>query len=288
MARQFVCVFCKPPDEVTGAGHRFFAHHKENLGYIGFVAALAKRSDEVGRLVEQAITQLQPLPDGGAEEGQKAAKRGAQAALASFQRLELEFELSRSADNFLCYLSDLLGSVFLARPETLKSSETVRVEEILQHSTMNDLVRTLATRKVERLSYQGMKTLAEELETKMGFQLFGCEHDLARAVRIVESRNLLVHNRGIVNEIFLSRTELPYRIGQHLPLDHKSVGKDTDILASMVFDIDKRAAAKWSLPLQAFAIRCEHWEQYLGRGLAEQEQVAAPNGNGGMLGAGEN
>jgi hypothetical protein len=270
MARQFVCVFCKPPDQVTEAGHRFFEHHKENLGYVRFVELLAKRADEFGRLAAEmaAITN----PTRGADES------GALKALASFRRLELELQLSRATDNFLTYLSELLGSIFVLRPETMKSSETVRLDEVLQHKTMDEIVRALAARKVERLSYQGMKAFADELQTKMGFQLFGCEHDLARAVRIVESRNLIAHNRGLVNDTFRSRTGLNYRIGNYLPLQPKSVSDDLDLIAAFVFDIDKRAASKWGLPSQSFTVKCEHWEQYLpgNATMKKTESAAAP------------
>ncbi len=254
MPRQFVCVFCKPPDHVTEAGHRFFERHKEILGYVTFVSLLAKRADELGQLAAKS--------SGEGNDAQKT-ESGALRALASFRRLELEFQLSRTTDHFLTYLSDLLGAIFILRPETMKSSETVRVEEVLQHKTMDEVVRALAARKVGKLSYQGMKALADELQTKMGFPLFGCEHDLARAVRIVESRNLIVHNRGVVNDTFLSRTGLKYPPGDRLPLQPKPVSDDMDLVAAFVFDIDRRAASKWGLARQPFTVKCDHWEQYL-------------------------
>src|SRR5260221_6988835 len=124
---------------------------------------------------------------------------GRQARIKRFGRFVIEMMLVRGADNFLTYVSELLALVFTSRPETLKSGETVRLDEILQHSTMDDLVKRLAERRVERLSYQGMRDLQKDLSEKLSFELFPSPESLVRAVRVIEIRNLLVHNRGIVN-----------------------------------------------------------------------------------------
>jgi hypothetical protein len=34
MPRQFVCIFCHPPEKTTQAGHLFFQYHLENSAFL--------------------------------------------------------------------------------------------------------------------------------------------------------------------------------------------------------------------------------------------------------------
>jgi len=51
----------------------------------------------------------------------------------------LVFELffSRSVDSFLTFLSEVVGSIFRAKPETLRSAEQVRVDDVLRYASMD-------------------------------------------------------------------------------------------------------------------------------------------------------
>jgi hypothetical protein len=160
----------------------------------------------------------------------------------------LEMMLSRAAENFLAYLTELLVMVFTCRPEMLRSSETVRLEAILKHPTMEELIHELAERRVLQLSYQGMRDVSKYLSDHIGFDLTKAPDDLDRAVRIIEARNLIVHNRGIVNEIFLRKTaDLSAKIGEPLELSNDQIFDDLDFIAKTVYDVDVRAVQKFGL-----------------------------------------
>ena len=169
--------------------------------------------------------------------------------LLRYGRFVMEMLLVRATDNFLTYIAELLALVFTTRPETLKSNEMVRLEEILQHSTMEDLVQYLAERRVERLSYQGMKDLQKDLADRLGFELFLSDESLSRAIRIIEVRNLIVHNRGIVNRLFQTRTgDSTVAIGSPVKINlRNTMIEDLDFLAKSVVEMDERAAVKFGL-----------------------------------------
>ena len=174
--------------------------------------------------------------------------RTGQAYIKRFARFVMEMMLVRGTDNFLTYVSELLALIFTERPETLKSAETVKLEEILQHPTMSDLIKRLAERRVERLSYQGMRDLQKDLTEKLSFEIFSSSEALGQAVQIIEIRNLLVHNRGIVNKTFQTRTgDSSLRVGSLFSLSPHSVIADLDFLAKSVLDEDERAALKFNL-----------------------------------------
>ena len=156
--------------------------------------------------------------------------------------------VTRSVDSFLTYIADLLALLFRTRPEMLRSAEQVRTEFILRFDSMDDLVEALAERRVERLSYAGMDDLTTNLSESVGFDLFPDAADLARAARIVEDRNLIVHNRAVVNRRYLSKVaEATTALGDRLELDFEPVFADLSFLTERATDIDARAAAKWSI-----------------------------------------
>lgn len=170
-------------------------------------------------------------------------------ALFRFHKVVSEMLLVRVVDNFLSYVSELLALVFTSKPETLRSNETVKLEEILQYGTMEDLIQHITEKRVERLSYQGMRDLNKDLAERLGFELFLSPEDLSHAVRLVEDRNLIVHSRGIVNQTYHKRTaDSTIPVGKPMELiSIRRIRKETEFLARSVVSMDERAAAKFGL-----------------------------------------
>lgn len=166
--------------------------------------------------------------------------------LRSFGVFTLEVKLSRHVDNYLTYLSELLSLIFVTRPETLRSSETVTLQEVLSHERMEDFISRAAEQRVEALSYKGMVTLNKYMSDKLAFPLFEESEKLETAARIVDTRNLIVHNRGIVNR---RARNVPGDVGEQVKLTEASVEKDAEFLRLSGFDIDTRALSKFGLPV---------------------------------------
>jgi hypothetical protein len=233
------------PELSTSPCSRFFDFDGEITEFFIFFVKWTPRPDEMYRDL------VKVLYDGEPEKlnALLAEPMRGEANLKKFARFVMEMMVVRGADNFLTYVSEILALVFTSRPETLKSGETVKLEEILQHTTMDDLVKRLAERRVERLSYQGMKDLQKDLAEKLNFEIFPSSELLSRAVRIIEIRNLLVHNRGFVNRTFLTRTgDSSLTIGTPFKLSPHTVISELDFIARSVLDIDERAALKFGLP----------------------------------------
>jgi hypothetical protein len=189
------------PKLLTQAGHRFFDFDTEIAAFLMFFVRWTQRPDQMYEDLVKIVYDSEPdvLKSLLAEPKQGLAN------VKRFARFVMEMILVRGTDNFLTYISELLALVFTGRPETLKSGETVKLEEILQYSTMPDLVHHLAERRVERLSYQGMRDLQKDLAERLNIEIFLSDESLSRAVRIIETRNLVVHNRGILNRTFQTK-----------------------------------------------------------------------------------
>jgi hypothetical protein len=237
---------------MSQAGWSFRQENGRLLHFVEYVASLATATDKTARVAARALYEVEE-PEKYREALDKIEKRGAFRAFRDVHRaLLFEMMICRGVDNFLSYITQLLALIFRTRPETLRSSETVRLDAVLKHSTMADLVHELAERRVNQLSYQGMRDLAAYVSDRLGFVMFVDADKLNNAFRIIESRNLIVHNRGIVNELYLSRVgSSPAPLGVPIPMDPNRVLDDLEFLEAAVRDIDARAAAKFGLPVEA-------------------------------------
>jgi len=179
-----------------------------------------------------------------------AVGAGASRKLGVFYRLMTEMALSRAVDSYLTYLTELLSLIFRASPESLRSSEEVKLDFVLAHTTRAGLISALIDRKVNQLSYQGMRSLSQFLSRKLGFDLFQDEESLERAVLLIEIRNLIVHARGIVNDTFIQRVAKPsVPFGKRIRLSINDVAMHIAFLDRSVSDIEARAHDKFGIKL---------------------------------------
>lgn len=168
--------------------------------------------------------------------------------LVNYAGLMTEATLIRSVDGFLLYLSDVLSEALRLRPEMLKSSDTITIAEVLDRSSMDELINYATERKVTAISMKGAKDLIDYVRKQYGFVLFPDNADRNIALTMIEWRNLLVHNHGVVNSLFLSRVPSDdYVLGEPLHLERENVWEKMDRLRRYAHNIDQRAVAKWNL-----------------------------------------
>jgi hypothetical protein len=157
--------------------------------------------------------------------------------------------LCRMVDSFVTYISELLTIIFAVRPEMLRSQEQVTVKYVLEHSTMEEFVRDVIERRVHSLSYKGLRDLNAYVSRMFDLSLFESVTTAERAVRLVEMRNLLAHNNGVVNKIFLSRVpESTDTCGTRLTVGANNMHDHLTFLYTAAGNVDKRAIDKFNLP----------------------------------------
>lgn len=145
----------------------------------------------------------------------------------------------RNVEAFQQYLSSMLREVFLRRPETLPSSEAVKLSDVLACSDMAKVVRTFAERKVDGLSYQRFDDLMAYLKNTMGPPFQSEQVVLTAAKEAVEVRNIVVHNAVVVNRTFIGRTGRGDLLeGQAFPLDQDYVLKSGKMMGALVEELD--------------------------------------------------
>jgi len=180
--------------------------------------------------------------------------RGPAALLEERQQFLFEVILVRHVENYLNYLSGLLFHIFTQRPETLKSSEMIKVETVLSHDNMDDLIRTIAQRKVDSLSYQSFKDLINYFSGQFGLALVP-QGQVASVAEAVETRNISVHNRCIINKRYVKKTGAPISvIGDRRDLSMGDIATLVPLLANGVRTLDRQARKKWKLRATRFDV----------------------------------
>jgi hypothetical protein len=236
---------------------RFQKSSREMLGFIKVVIQNSTWLEYTVRMLANAVIALPEktpteLPQGirdSAAEFATGKQGGPLEELMKYLPLQSELLFSRSIDNVLTYISELLALIFSTRPEMLRSDEKISTEWALQYANREDLLAALTERKVHRLSFNGFMDLHDDLNGKFGFRLFQSPKSLGHAASLVEKRNLIAHNRGIVNRRYLERVpSAPEKLGDRLQFDPNEVFDDLTFLTASVIDIDTRAGEKFGIP----------------------------------------
>lgn len=104
------------------------------------------------------------------------------------------------------FLKDYLAEYLLQDARRLRSGTTLTYEQAISFSSMAALRRALADREAERLGYGSIDDVAQGMEKRFNVRL--SEFPSWKQIReIVYRRNLLVHNKGMVNDVYRSKVE---------------------------------------------------------------------------------
>ena len=108
---------------------------------------------------------------------------------------------SSCADTFEIFMSDLLYEIYLAKPETLKSTAPVTVKEVLDCSDMQEFISRYAKSKLKKLQRGSVKGFISDNKQIKSLGVF----DAARQEeieKILQIRHLYAHQNGLVDERF--------------------------------------------------------------------------------------
>lgn len=168
---------------------------------------------------------------------------------AAFGVLLFEMCLNRAVDSSLAYVSNVLHLIHQGHSGALKSSEAVDIDFILQFPSIDDLVRAIIERRVHALSYKSLDDLDKYLIKNFEISLFANGGQRVRVVQLVDVRNLIVHNRGVVNRIYKKRNPASVEnIGERIRYTQGKSVDELQFLLTWVMDLDVRLIAKFGLP----------------------------------------
>jgi hypothetical protein len=122
---------------------------------------------------------------------------------------------------FDAFLSDIFTQVAQARPEILTSkNKQVSYAKILELGNFEAMVDFIASRELNELSYKSIGEQAKYYEDRFGVALCESGVSVDELVELRCARNLLVHNNGIVNHIYLEQVSgSGYKSGDEVKVD---------------------------------------------------------------------
>jgi hypothetical protein len=159
-----------------------------------------------------------------------------------------EMVFCRGVNSFLTYLADLMTLIYEKYPKKLSSDKKTTYRFCIEHHMAGDLISALAEETVMGLTHQGLDDLTKYFEEKLGLVLFTKDGHSGNVALWVDIRNVITHNRGIVNRFFVQRNpRFADDLGKRLVLGEQEREEMIGTLGYCVRQMDLRAIKKFGL-----------------------------------------
>lgn len=228
--------------KVTNALTHFFKNTNHLAEFFSYIIFTAQRVDEMRISAVKALAQINKT-----EPEKDDLKHIATNKLKKYFNLILELWLCRLVESYENYLSSILKDVFLCCPQILKSSEMVKLDEILKYNTMDDFITELTEKKVNELSYSSFDDLFDFFDKKLGIKII--DDTNKKFVReAIETRNISVHNDCVINRRYINKLKLKENlIGKRKYIEANDLNHIVDVLYNNVIEIDAKLIKKFNI-----------------------------------------
>lgn len=237
----------------------YLSDYKSSLDFFQFVVRLATVADTTAVAAAKALMTVGPNSDDKRAELQETIDNPDRAfkKLRSYSGINSKNIAVATADGFLWLISNVTQSAIKRRPELLKSGESIRVEDILEFESKRELINYLVDRKVNALSFGGMKQIEKFVLDYLGIEVFATDRDRAKMRTLIEIRNIYAHNRGVVNHVFLDRvrglddlTGMSFALGQSVHLDFDTLMSFSEVALQTAISLDQQVSRKFGIRMK--------------------------------------
>lgn len=159
-----------------------------------------------------------------------------------------EMVFCRGVNSFLTYLADLMTLIYEKYPKKLPSNKQTTYRFCIEHHMAGDLISALAEETVVGLTHQNLDALAKYFNKNLDLVMFTKDIQSANAALCVDIRNIITHNRGIVNRFFIQRNpQFADDIGKRVVLGERVSREMLGTLGYCARQLDLRAIKKFGL-----------------------------------------
>lgn len=163
-------------------------------------------------------------------------------------QLMLQLFFCRHVDNFQSFLEETMRAIFTAQPALLRRNDPITAAQVLSHPSMESFVQDLADQRIQKLAYKSFRDFVSALKEELKFPLVKDEKELAALDLAFGIRNLVTHNYGVVNRLFLAKfPAAAVQLGQPYPIDAERVASDVKLLGEKARDIETRGVQKFKI-----------------------------------------
>ena len=243
----------------TRALYRFAHEYHETVRFFFFVITLASRADQMRLVASKALAEGMAKPeDIKAYEEAQTNPSPVFDELRKFAYIQSQNLVLRTSNAFLLYYSEIIQAAILKRPETLKSKQTIRWDELLGFTRFDDVVRYLIDKKINDLSYAGLGQMEDFMFERLGIDGSITDEQRSLAAIFVEIRNIYTHNRGIVNGVFLARIkdhlEFKFVDGDYFHTDFDIFSRLSGNCLEVACAINEAVAKKFGLKRKRYRV----------------------------------
>lgn len=230
----------------------FLYDYKKVLDNLFFVVTLSTRMDQASQTINKVLGILDE------NEKRDSVPPKTFDRLKEFATLTSRNIVTNVADGFLWYLSDVIQRAMRRRPEIVKSGQTIKIEEVFDFKSRREMINYLIDRKINSLSYGGMNEIEKFIDDSLGISMFDTDDQRAKMKVLIESRNVLVHNRGVINSLFIKRIdkaaaeEFKDKVTVYMGFDRLLTY--TGISAKTAVELDEKIAKKFRLETKALSV----------------------------------
>lgn len=153
---------------------------------------------------------------------------------------------SSFADNFETYMSDLLYEIFLAKPETLKSEQTVTIKEVLNCTDLQDFIEYWAKQKIGKLQKGSVKGFIEDTPQIKKLNVLG-KIEIKEIDKLLQIRHLYAHRNGVIDDKFLKFYPESGDVNMEYIMSINLIVEKLEYFMNIVNSIDDKAIEKYSL-----------------------------------------
>jgi hypothetical protein len=151
------------------------------------------------------------------------------------------------------YLMDLYGEIARKQPRILMSRKNLTFEEVVAAHERNELIELIIEKQQTNLSHMDRLELESEFES-LGLPLrepglTPPDDEIDRQyLEFWPNRNILEHNRGYVNQLYLKKLPNSARtIGDRVVIDLEAIGATIALVQAIAESLNRRAVAKYAL-----------------------------------------
>lgn len=167
-------------------------------------------------------------------------------AFTQFPELIRVLALSQLVTIFEGYIFDVAHEIFVNRPETLRSSRELTADVVLNLNNKEEIIQHLADREIEDLQYKSITDVIKYFDKKFKITLGAERVPDGKVAEIVATRNIHVHNKGIVNQRYLQfAPSNEFRAGDYRHVNRKYLIASFSLLRRVAKYMDVKVQRKY-------------------------------------------
>mgnify|MGYP001112910043 CR=1 FL=1 len=147
---------------------------------------------------------------------------------------------------FESYLVDIVREILLTCPDALKSGRQFTAEAIIKLGEQKQIISYLAEKEVDDLLYKSFPDVVNYFDEKFSINLNASGVSVENIVEILATRNIHVHNRGIVNQRYLELVGgSTLKVGVYKPVTREYLRDSIGSISTLVEFINTKVQRKY-------------------------------------------